>query len=368
MKVFAIAGDPGGAQAVMAVVQELRRQQEQVITAAYYSAADIFTPSDHLFEQAVTHADALSLLEQTRPDVLLCGTSVNGRDDEKTFIIAARQLGVPSIAVLDFWSNYAARFTTRPPDGLFDALPDIIAVMDESAADDLRGLGIEPKSIHVTGQPAFDRLHTEIPATARLAELRAQIGCPANRHLVLFASQPCSEIATKAGYAVLPYDERDIIKTFLTELQSHPAADDLFVWIRPHPREVAEKFAQHASEHVFVGMAGDSALAQHAAEGVVGMCSVFLLEAALIGKPVLSLQPGETGLSPLPLNRLQLGTACMDLDIRPAIQAWLDQWHGVTRLEPSDSSNSLRSPDASRHVVEELRRLAQQQAEIPGTR
>jgi len=358
MKVFAIAGDPGGAQAVMAVVRELRGQQEEVITAGYNAAADIFAPADHVFEEAATFDDALYLLEQERPAVLLCGTSVNGRDDEKTFINAARQLGVPSLAVLDFWSNYAARFTTRPPDGPFDALPDVIAVMDESAAEDLRGIGIDAKFIHVTGQPAFDRLHTETPPAAKLAALRAQIGCPPERHLILFASQPCSEIATKAGYAVLPYDEREIVEIFCAELKAHAAADELFLWIRPHPRETPGKFAQHASRHVFAGMAGDSALAQHAAEGVAGMCSVFLLEAALIGRPVLSLQPGETGLSPLPLDRLRLGTACMEKDIRPAIRRWLDQWRGITRIKIPHDGDALRTPDASRHVVEELRRLA----------
>ena len=98
------------------------------------------------------------------------------------------------------------------------------------------------------------------------------------------------------------------------------------------------------------------------------MCSVFLLEAALIGKPVLSLQPGATGPSPLPLDRLKLGTACMDLNIRPAIRTWLNQWSGVARLEPSTAGGPLRTPDASLHVVDEIRRLAQQQAKDPGTR
>lgn len=358
MKIFAIAGDPGGAQAVMAVVGELRKQRETVITAGYNEAAGLFAPDGHVLDKAVAWDEALRLLEQERPDVLLCGTSVNGRDDEKTFIQAARQLGIPSLAVLDFWSNYAARFTTLPPDGPLDALPDVIAVMDDSAAEDLRSLGIDTGCVHVTGQPAFDRLHTETPPASKLAALRAQIGCPPGRHLVVFASQPCSEIATKAGYAVLPYDERDIVQIFCSEFKTHPAADELFLWIRPHPRETPGKFTRHASRHVFAGMAGDSAAAQHAAEGVAGMCSVFLLEAALIGKPVLSLQPGETGLSPLPLDRLRLGTACMEKDIRPAIRRWLDQWRGVPRIEAPPEGGALRTPDASRHVVEELRSLA----------
>lgn len=359
MKVFAIAGDPGGAQAVMAVVRELRKQQETVITAGYNAGADILAPTDHVFHEVTQFNDALCLLEQIRPDALLCGTSVNGRDDEKTFISAARQLGVPSVAVLDFWSNYAARFTTRPPDGPFDALPDVITVMDECAAEDLRGIGIDAKSIHITGQPAFDRLHEEAPPLSKRAELRTRIGCPSERHLILFASQPCSEIATKAGYAVLPYDERDIVQTFCEEIKAHPAANELFLWIRPHPRELPGKFAQHDSSCIYAGMAGDSVLAQHAADGVAGMCSVFLLEAALIGKSVLSLQPGETGPSPLPLDRLRLGTACLDKNIRPAIRQWLDQWHGITRVEIPPAGGALRTPDASHHVVEELRRLAQ---------
>jgi len=359
MNVFAIAGDPGGAQAVMAVIAELRRQRGcAAITAGYNEATDIFAPADHVLDKAAALGEALHLLKQERPDVLLCGTSVNGRDDEKTFIQAARQLGIPSLAVLDFWSNYAARFTTLPPDGPLDALPDVITVMDDSAAEDLRALGIDTRCIHVTGQPAFDRLHTETPPPSKLAALREQIGCPPGRHLIVFASQPCSEIATKAGYAVLPYDEREIVQIFCSELKTHPAADELFLWIRPHPRETPGKFTQHASSHVFAGMAGDSASAQHAAEGVAGMCSVFLLEAALIGKPVLSLQPGETGLSPLPLGRLRLGTACMAKNIRPAIRRWLDQWRGVLRIEAPPEGGALRTPDASRHVVEELRRLA----------
>ena len=107
---------------------------------------------------------------------LLTATSANGIDLEKLFLGAARRLGVPALAVLDFWSNYRQRFSDQRDNLIY--LPDRIAVMDEHARTEMIAEGFAPELLSVTGQPAFDALE---PAQQRFtpdarAAVRAQLG------------------------------------------------------------------------------------------------------------------------------------------------------------------------------------------------
>jgi hypothetical protein len=320
MKILCIAGDPGGTRTLSAVIAELIQRGVDVQLVGYRQAIGIMAEhglpvafcDESMAENAAQH------LRDWAPDLLLASTSINGQDYEKRFIQAARSIGLPSIGVLDFWANYRGRFSTQPPDGPLNAVPDLITVMDDKAVDDMVHDGIARECMIVTGQPAFDELYlpSDVPSVRR--QVREAIGCAQDDLLLIFASQPFTDVSAETGFRTVPFDEMEVLELFLQSLRQTEAGSFARVWIRPHPREGASKFEPFCGPQVFVSSTFDRVQAIRAADAVTGMSSTFLFEAALLGLPVLSIQPRQVGEGPIPLASQGLGEITKSAEECPA--------------------------------------------------
>jgi UDP-N-acetylglucosamine 2-epimerase len=261
--------------------------------------------------------------------LVLTSTSLNGLDLEKRFIGAARLQGIPSVSVLDFWSNYRPRFSSSGD--LLDCVPDRIAVMDGQARDEMIAEGFESQRLFVTGQPAFDDLanwHAGFTPERRQT-VRRKLGVQENELLVVFASQPYSAFASTDSS--LPqyrgFDERSVAAQLLKTLEEMETdGRRITLVVRPHPRESADNFDHLRSDTVRVCVTSDGEARETvaAADLVVGMNTVLLIEACYLGCVVVSLQPGLKGADPLRTNRLGFSRAVYsDNQIAPAIRELL---------------------------------------------
>jgi hypothetical protein len=82
----------------------------------------------------------------------------------------------------------------------------------------------------------------------------------------------------------------------------------------PHPREDPRALEELSSTHLDVVVSRDHP-ARHvlmAADLVVGMNSILLMEACYLGRAVLSLQPGLRGPDTLPTNRMGISRVVYD--------------------------------------------------------
>lgn len=321
--VVAVAGDPGGARAVAPVLEELQAAgRVRVQALAYRQALALWTQRGIAcapLAEDLTAAAIGALLREVQPALLLTATSANKVDLEKLFIEQARLLAVPSLTVKDFWSNYVMRFSDAA--GRLCYVPDRIAVMDELARTDMIAVGFAPACLVVTGQPAFDDL-----AACRAAfgpeqrrAIRAGLPVEDDELFVLFASQPFAEVYGSAAKSVaqLGYHEGmvlDALREALVQLARQHGRRVTLV-IRPHPREKAEAFAAPADAgfRTLVSTGGDSRQFVMAADLVVGMTTVLLVEACYLGCPVVSLQPGLRQPDCLPTNRSGLSRAAYTL-------------------------------------------------------
>src|SRR5437773_8611144 len=113
--VVAVCGDPGGANAVAPVLKLLASEARVAVRALPYNEAISLWTSQGIEIEAlpanIQRIDIVEFLRETTIGLLLTGTSMNSLDLEKQFIAASCEIGVPSLAVLDFWSNYRRRFT-----------------------------------------------------------------------------------------------------------------------------------------------------------------------------------------------------------------------------------------------------------------
>jgi hypothetical protein len=358
--VVAVAGDPGGAIAVAPVISRLRCLGRSVTALAYRQARSVWLDRGVSFGDLAEDTDAAAAcrhLEGAEAALLVTGTSFNGVDLEKRFLAAARIRDIPSVTILDFWSNYRVRFADEQ--GRLAYLPDRIAVMDEYARGEMIADGFDEGRLVVTGQPAFDELAVVGKAGVRAARttIRHRLGITEKEQLVLFASQPLAELyGEDAGNPLyLGYTQRTVLRALVTALDSivERNGKPITLLVRPHPREQAEHLQLVSGQkiRVVVDSCGHRHEAALAADLVAGMNTVLLMEACLLGCVVASLQPNLRLPDALPTNRMgaSLGVYRFE-DIEPTLEKLL--FDGRAREELVAHAARLGfEPDAAGRVV-----------------
>ncbi len=364
--IVAVAGDPGGANALAPVLQQLRAKGHRLTALAYGQARDLWRRRDIPVQELdgyLTAGDARQRLETLKADRLLVGSSFNPLNLERTFVAGARLAGIPSLAVLDFWSNYTLRFgegAVNPAN-----LPDGIAIMDEQARREMMAEGFPAERLRVTGQPAFDdlaRLRAEHSQEQRRA-MRASLGITDGRPLVLFASQPLAALfGTNTQNPLFNgYTEHTVLTGLIRALENigQGRQQQLALVIRSHPRENPDDLRRPSTDHVTITVdsQGEARSVALAADLVTGMTTVLLVEACLLGCAVVSLQPATRLPDMLPTNRWGASRAVYaESDFESALDALL--FDAAARSQLLERAASFRvEPGATGRVIALLESL-----------
>jgi len=154
--IVAVAHDIGGAQSIYPVIARLRRRPNlrvNVIAGGFAQKAFArFRPENATTDWSESEID--KYLDQNPPDLLLSATSWKSTL-EQGFRNRARVHRIPSVVVIDFWSNYRPRWhdaTYR-----FEDSQDQVCVMDQQTAAVMKSEGYPDTLLHVTGQPHLER-------------------------------------------------------------------------------------------------------------------------------------------------------------------------------------------------------------------
>jgi hypothetical protein len=273
-KIGVVFSEPGGEAAITPVIHEMQKD----------AAVELYINEQFIGEDY---------------KLVLAGTSVNQKSKERSHIATAMELGIPTLAVLDFWSNYRERF--EGIDGELTYLPDKVAVMDELAVTEMEWEGIPIDRLTITGQPAFDCLEARRNrfTDRRKYWVRKYYGMRDDRKTIFFASQPLKGQPYDYGY-----DEHQVIKMLIDVLP-----DNIDLIIRPHPREKVSDLLAYTSPNVSVQYKGFVHDLMMASDLVCGMNTELLVEACYLGCIVLSIQPGLKGDDCLPVNRSGVSSA-----------------------------------------------------------
>ena len=361
-RVVIVARDAGAGAALAPVTRALIRDGVVGVSViAYGKAASVFEARglpvlSFPEEPSVEHVT--SFLRREGAPALLTGTSLQP-DRDAIFWQAASRLGIPSIALLDHWCNYAERFTDTQ---VFDRMPQTIAVMDDSAAEELRRQGCPPEQVIVTGQPHFDDLVRDSARLSR-AEVRRELGVTDERTLLVFASEPQARFygSTATDPRFLGYTEADSLAAVLDTASI--IVPQAFVIVKLHPLEAPDAFSELADCERRVETRTIRAYpTEHlvtAADVVLGMTSVFLLEAALTGAPTISVRPHGSDDHFLAVHADKI-ISVTDIDLLPAA---LEQAVSATH------SGTGRTFDASfgERAIERVVTAIYQQAAVLGS-
>ena len=181
--------------------------------------------------------------------------------------------------IIDYWSDYRMRFSTPLTlDMMY--LPDSICIIDEIMLDAMIKEGFPKKILHITGNPFFDTFQNRTSA--------------GTGNYIVFASQPFSET----------YDDDDdhgrlseitIFSDYARVLEE--CGNTMPVYIALHPREKKkhkfDKIIANSKLNISITQEKTIDIAR-GARLIVGIRTMLLFEVAMLGKAVISYQPGIT--------------------------------------------------------------------------
>ena len=244
-------------------------------------------------------------LRHLAPDVVL---STSAPRAERAALAAAGALGIPSVCVVDLFALSEESWVGQPGFATRVCVP--MAVV----RDRLVGLGRRPDEVVVTGNPVFDRLG-EPTLRAKAATLRSAKGWD-GRQVVLWASQPETE-------------DPALPRRVEAALQAAVARDPRrLLLIRPHPND-QYALPPEGPQVAHSTRADDLATTLAAADVVATMTSTVGLEAALLGRPVLTFD-GSANTPYAPYSRMGISRGAATLDaLGPAMDDVL-AGHGAT--------------------------------------
>lgn len=233
------------------------------------------------------------LIAAERPDVLVL-TPLVTRPDQTDVVKSSRALGVPSVLAVASWDH----LTTK---GLIRAHPDRVLVWNESQAGEARDLHLVPgERVRPTGAHSFDRWFDRSPNVPR-AELCARLGLDPGREVVLWAGS--------AHNIVRAAEEHAFVSRWVAALRASPdpRVAGLGVLIRPHPtvnavgwRELGPPpfgnvalWSSGAYSSTSSETRSDLFDSLHHSAAVVAINTSVMIEAAIVGRPVLTVQPED---------------------------------------------------------------------------
>jgi hypothetical protein len=246
-----------------------------------------------LCERAVPVDPAIvQFVDAVRPDVVLLSPVVDAASDQVEFIKAARRLGIPSAACIASWDNLTNK-------GVLRLQPDRVLVWNEAQRREaVEYHGARPERVVVTGAQLFDRWFAAAPSTTR-ADFCQRTGLPNDAPFVLFTGS--SSFIAESGAEV------EFVRRWAERLRSHPdpLLRDVNILVRPHPYNchawsAADLSAVGAAVYPRMGLSPVDASNRavfydslyHSA-AVVGINTTAMIEAAIIGRPVLSIHAQE---------------------------------------------------------------------------
>lgn len=248
-----------------------------------------------LFEKGVISADKVSILpgiDDTKLgkfDIFVTGSSASSGDIESRLWIYASGNRKKSICILDQHKELRERFLKRGKAGL----PDIICVAGSDARDALLRLGVEKKRVIIVGSPYLEDVKRYITTDSERKMLKDKI-CPGSCRVITFCTEYIARSNKKAKYG---FDEHSTLEDIIGALEGCEK-DKYVIYIRLHPNDsksVYERYIRRRYKNIkfrIMGMDKGYQMLQ-ISDLVIGMSSIILVEAHLLGLSVLSYQPSR---------------------------------------------------------------------------
>lgn len=270
----------------------------------------------------------LKLFNEFKPDLVV---ATNSPRAERAALESARQLGIPSLCLVDLFTEFELRgFLSEPGYG------SKICVLNELAKEILISAGRPADEIVITGNPAFDSLTSKENLEA--AHHYRKIHNLENQMTILWARSTLPE-----DLALTDETENKLVDLALKNPQ-------LTVIIRPHPNEPPRSVPQ-APNIILSGKKDQIAKILHVTDVVCTLYSTVAVEAFLIGKKVIQITGTEMFKS---FN-------CVSAGFATGVSNMMDLENEINRIASSKNIYKTTAPrlDATSKVKDVMIQLLQ---------
>jgi hypothetical protein len=229
-------------------------------------------------------ASLTAVIERERPDVVLVSPLVGLGSIESDAMRAAQAAGLPTVLPVASWDNLTNK-------GVIREVPTLTVVWNESQVDEAVRLHRLPADrVVAVGAHSFDHWFAWEPATTRAA-FAARTGLDLDRPLLLYLGSSF----------FIAGDETAFVREWVAHVRSDPRLRDAAILLRPHPQNLVgwDKVEDVPGATVVWPRAGavphdderksDYFDSLFHASAIVGVNTSGLVEAAIVGRPVLTL-------------------------------------------------------------------------------
>lgn len=293
-KIIFTAQDPGGFNAMAPVIKKLEKDARFNISVILAKHACLFAEKQNI---KYLDGDKVSF-DITGADLIFTGTSFAG-SIEKRIINMAKEKNIPTITIVDFWTDYVPSFSDSEKRN-FKYLSDYILVVDEIMKKEMIAESFPPNKIFITGNPHFDSFSKIIRQKP-------------NKNQVAFFSQPFSEIYKNSceDYKnCTKFNEVQVFEDIVRALEKIDLNKKITINFHPRSKKL-DKFDE-IIKNSKLKISKEKKLCNKElikkSDIITGINSVVLFEAAMMGKKVLSYQPELKGEDLLISNRFGLST------------------------------------------------------------
>ena len=238
------------------------------------------------FEQAVPQSRELKAYYQEQaPDVVLITPLVDLGSPQLDHHLSARALGLRTVLCVGSWDHLSSKSLLR-------AIPDLVTVWNGTQRNEATELHRVPaERIVVTGAQCYDQWFGREPSRSR-EKFCERAGLDPGRPFVLYV---CSSLFKNTA------NEARFAESWIQHVRgsADPVLREAGLLIRPHPRRIDEWQQIDLTEFKNVTLFGSHPVdpvtkddyfdSLYYASAVVGLNTSAFLEAAVVGKPVLSI-------------------------------------------------------------------------------
>jgi hypothetical protein len=229
-------------------------------------------------------------IREQQPDVVLLTPVVDFNTPQTDQLKSARMLGRPTGVCVASWDNLTNK-------GLIQIRPDLVTVWNEHQRREATELHDIPRErVAVTGAQIFDEWFVRRPTTTR-EEFCTRLGLATDRPILLY---------TCSSQWIAPH-EVPFVKRWLRAVRAGPEPlASASVLVRPHPQNAAQwqtadlggygaavVWPRDPSARVSGESKADFYDSLYHSAAVVGINTSALIEAGIVGRPVLSVLDDE---------------------------------------------------------------------------
>ena len=222
------------------------------------------------------------------PDVVLLASLTYSRSRQLDHLKSARALGIPTVACIASWDHLSSK-------ALLHLAPDRVIVWNDVQRREAVELhDILPDRVVATGAQCYDHWFGRQPGRSHADFCRA-MGLRADRPFVLYV---CSALSPTPEPT-----EPVFVRRWIQALRSDPALAEIGVLVRPHPERRKEwdgvtldelgNVVLHGANPIDDDAKRDYFDALYHSRAVVGLVTSAFLEAAIIGRPILTVLTPE---------------------------------------------------------------------------